>query len=422
MSDDRGTLRVVAWNELFPWLALLRAFRLAIQARILALGALAVVLTVVGWWGIGQMFSASGNEQLVQWIGAYGHWPRGDDPEPGASVEEMKRAPLGMAGPADTIFEPPRFAARADVPVLSAWFNVTGPFRQLFEPGLTFVGLAFLLACALWVDLVWAFFGGVITRLIALQVTRHERGSLRAAVRYVLRRYQAYFTAPLFPLFGMLLFVAPLAIVGLVGRSGGVGLAALALLWPAFLVAGLVITIFLVGLIFGWPLMWPTISAEGTDSFDALSRSYSYVYQRPLHYLWFITLACLLGALGWLFVQYFAATVIYMTAWSVSWGSGAEVFDVATTAGQIRGFWLGLVQAVVAGFAYTFFFSAATITYFLLRYEVDGTETDEVFVDAGSEKFGLPAVAPDAAGVPTVVDDESSENELSTEGASDSVS
>ena len=40
-----------------------------------------------------------------------------------------------------------------------------------------------------------------------------------------------------------------------------------------------------VGLAAGWPLMWPTISSEGTDAFDALSRSYAYVYQRPLAYL-----------------------------------------------------------------------------------------------------------------------------------------
>ena len=107
-----------------------------------------------------------------------------------------------------------------------------------------------------------------------------------------------------------------------------------------------------------------------------------------------------------------------MTAWSVSWGAGAAVFDASTTAAQIRDFWLGLVQAIALGFAYTYFFSAATITYFLLRFEVDGTETDEVFVEAGSEKFGLPGVAPDAAGVPTIVED-SAENELSAEGAHD---
>ena len=31
MPEDRGTIRQVAWTELFPWLDLLRVFRLAIQ-------------------------------------------------------------------------------------------------------------------------------------------------------------------------------------------------------------------------------------------------------------------------------------------------------------------------------------------------------------------------------------------------------
>ena len=75
------------------------------------------------------------------------------------------------------------------------------------------------------------------------------------------------------------------------------------LLWPLALVAGLLMTLLLLGLLFGWPLMWATISAEGTDSFDALSRSYAYVFQRPLHYLFYIMVAAVIGWLGWLLVR-----------------------------------------------------------------------------------------------------------------------
>ena len=55
-------------------------------------------------------------------------------------------------------------------------------------------------------------------------------------------------------------------------------------LWFLPLLAGLFMAVLLVGLFFGFPLMWATISAEGTDAFDALSRSYAYTYQRPLLY------------------------------------------------------------------------------------------------------------------------------------------
>ena len=54
----------------------------------------------------------------------------------------------------------------------------------------------------------------------------------------------------------------------------------------AVLMLGLIMAVVLVGLV-GWPLMNATISTEGSDSFDALSRSYSYVYQVPWHCLWY---------------------------------------------------------------------------------------------------------------------------------------
>ncbi len=223
MPDDRGTIRQVAWTELFPWLELLRAFRLATQARLLLLAAVAVMLTFAGWWVAGQMFGGGDPEAPLQtWIAHYtqGPWHQAM-PEP--TVAEMKRVQPGVLGPPDVIAGPADLAA-GENPLLAAWLNLSGPFRQLFAPDLSLVGLAFGLVCALWVDLVWAFFGGVITRLVALQVTKGERGSLRTAVKFVRSRYLAYVTAPLFPLFGVLLFVLPVAVIGLIGRAGTRGL------------------------------------------------------------------------------------------------------------------------------------------------------------------------------------------------------
>ena len=54
--------------------------------------------------------------------------------------------------------------------------------------------------------------------------------------------------------------------------------------------------VLLLGLIFGWPLMFSTISTEGTDAFDAISRSYAYVFQRPFHYLFYTILITIMHA------------------------------------------------------------------------------------------------------------------------------
>src|SRR5262249_57236490 len=44
-------------------------------------------------------------------------------------------------------------------------------------------------------------------------------------------------------------------------------------------------------------------------------------------------------------------------------------------------FWLTLIFLLMLGFTYSFFWSAATIIYFLMRKKVDEAELDEVFVE-----------------------------------------
>jgi hypothetical protein len=180
----------------------------------------------------------------------------------------------------------------------------------------------------------------------------------------------------------------------------------------------------LVGLMFGWPLMWPTISTESTDSFDALSRSFSYVYQRPLQYLFYAVVAVFLGALGWLFVAWFGQGVIHTTVWATHWTSDnlemekilaapglpadeqAQLLpsSMARTGARLIAFWHGCVRLVALGFVFSYFWNAATCIYFLLRRDVDGFELDEVELEGDRPVHGLPPLKSDAAGVPTVAD------------------
>src|SRR5207244_212129 len=67
-----------------------------------------------------------------------------------------------------------------------------------------------------------------------------------------------------------------------------------------------------------WPLIPVTLSAEGSDSFDDLSRSYSYVYQRPWHYLWYCIVALLYGAAIVFFVGFMGSLMVYLGKVGVS--------------------------------------------------------------------------------------------------------
>ena len=95
-------------------------------------------------------------------------------------------------------------------------------------------------------------------------------------------------------------------------------------------------TILLAGVLLGWPLMWATISVEGTDSFDALNRTYAYVFQRPLRYLFYAIVAAVIGWLGWIVVENFAASVIWLASWAASWGAGSARMQELTAGRATR--------------------------------------------------------------------------------------
>ena len=428
--EPRDLLREIAWLDLFPWLLLVRAFRVSIWPGHLLLAAAGVLLTVAGWWGLAQVFGGTNEQPLAAWLAGYESCPwtepgeGGGAPwlavEPADRLDGPRLVPEPALGPAHPVWQagPPRLGNYPGNPFLGAWQQLRAPFRQLFDRELGVTGLAFLLLCCLWAAAVWALLGGAITRRAALQFGREETIGLKSAVRYAAGKWRSYFAAPLLPLFGVLICACPLLVLGLLMRVD-FGVLVAGVVWPLALIAAVLMALLLLALLFGWPLMWPTISTEGTDSFDALSRSWSYVYHRPLHYLFYAAVVTVLGGLGWLFVAYFAEWVIYLPLWAASWTTGNERMDLllpaagspgaageVSTVGrwgvQLLQFWTGCVRLLALGFVYSYFWTASTAIYFLLRRDDDGTDLDDVHLEQADQVHGLPPLEQDAAGVHTV--------------------
>jgi hypothetical protein len=419
IDQERETVRAVAWSEVLPWLSLFRTFRLAIRVRAMFLATMAILLTVYGWvfidWAFGRGESPAvvnvagrefsrqnGSATILAWKSLTSLVPEWD----GATTDIKSNS-------VESVWHQVKHTL---TPVESVWKQLSGRFATLFSPTTDLTRLANSLVCGLWAVIVWGFFGGAITRSAALELAADERVGNGELVAFVKRRWRAYVAAPLFPLLGVLLATGGIFIAGLLLNAGLTSWIT-AILWPLLLVGGLMMTVLLLGLWFGWPLMWPTISTEGTDSFDALSRTYAYVFQRPLHYLFYVVVAALFGALGWLLVSNFAAAVLALTDWAASWGCGAERFaqiskvtehgsslGVGTGAALLIGAWRNCVKLIAVGFLYSYFWTAATAVYFLLRRDVDATEMDEIFVEEeqADEVYGLPKVETDAQGAPVV--------------------
>jgi hypothetical protein len=326
------------------------------------------------------------------------------------------------------------------------------PIIYLFDPAAGFWNRVYLFLVIAWGLATWALFGGAISRIAAVQVARaNERVGLTESLRFTWARYKSYFFAPLFPLLFLFIIAFVLLIFGLLEAwTFVVGDIVGGLLWPLVFLAGLIMAVVLVGLV-GWPLMYTTISAEGSDSFDAISRSYSYIYQAPWHYLWYGTVALVYGAVLVFFVGLMGSMTVYLGKWAVALAPTTEsrdpgyLFQWAPTSYGWRDLllwkesnvetreevnnrgvvvtelayntnpkntdlkpnwhnyvgtflvtiWLYLIFLLVIGFSYSYFWSASTIIYLLMRKKVDETELDEIHLEEEPEQpFPAPAAAP----------------------------
>jgi hypothetical protein len=278
----------------------------------------------------------------------------------------------------------------------------------------------FAIIFGLWFLAVWSVFGGAIARVAAVHVARDEKISVRQALKFSIGKFLSFFFAPLIPLAIVVAIGALIALGGLLMYVSYVGPILVGLLFFLALVAGFVMTLVVLGTVGGFNLMYPTVAVEGSDSFDAISRSFSYVYARPWRMLFYIAVAVVYGALTYLFVRIFLFLVLGMTHYFVQWWLGGQPSEwwpviwsgpsawelthrvhfsqlhwTEDTSAALIAFWVYLVVSLLGAYAISFYFSANTIIYYLMRQEVDATELDDVYLEQTEEEFTeSPAAAP----------------------------
>jgi hypothetical protein len=276
--------------------------------------------------------------------------------------------------------------------------------------------------------LVWAVFGGAISRIAAVHVARDEKISVRQALRFSLNKVLSFVFAPVIPLIIIAVIGLLIAVGGLLLYIPVVGPIAVGAMFFLALIAAVVITLVLFGTIGGFSLMYPTIAVEGSDSFDAISRSFSYVFARPWRMVFYTAVAIGYGAFTYLFVRFFVWIVLLVTH------SFASLFLREKTPGQGTGYWFTkmwpepgafwsmklpydvnyaglawseslaallisiwvyLLIALVGAYAISYFLSVSTIIYTLMRREVDATELEDVYVEEMEDDLGetVPAAA-----------------------------
>ncbi|MBI3864023.1 MAG: hypothetical protein HY290_19230 [Planctomycetia bacterium] len=408
MADHPVSLENISYRRLFPWLHLARAFWIAADFRKLILAAAALMLVSAGSLGFDRLPFASPRASRNE--AAYSDaplwpWQRNLGYETPAGVG---RLPIeeALTSPRETLL---RAASNWQI-VLLPIRDVLGHAPVLFRGDARLPELADAATRLLWNLIVWSIFGGAICRIAALQFARNQQIGMGGALAFSLKKFLGYFSAPLMPLVAVALLWLLCVIGGAIGRiPGGVGEILLGVLWGLELLFGFLMSIVLIGVSLGWPLMFATISVEGTDGFDGLSRAYNYVFERPLYVLWQVVLTMAYGSLAIFLVWSLSQLLTQLAVWGVSWGLGhpataglitgspelvfqggaAPGLQSGSTGSVIAIVWMNALALLVVGFVYTFFWSSATIAYFILRHSVDANDFDEVYIEDAEEKDEL---------------------------------
>lgn len=410
LSPPTSALCEIRYSEICPWLILVRSLRAALLLRVLLLAFVGVVITQWGWRALDGVFSSSPAQlsrltESTTESAAIG--PELVDP----SAETLPTATLRMSLIGQAIGQ------TLVGPLVRGWAWLAEPFVRMASREASLGQSLALSLSGIWAVVVWSLFGGAICRIAALYFTRGEMLGPLAALQAAVAKWAATAGGPLITLVGAAVLATPLALAGILLRIDLLALLA-GLVWLVALAWGLMLAWVLVGLLLGWPLMWATIGVERTDGFDSVSRCYAYVYQRPLHLVFYLMVASVLGLLGEAAVHYFAVAGVTLTEWTVSWGAGNElaaqllstppadgaptVSGMASLAAGAMAFWNRALLAVAASFPLAFLWCAAVGIYLLLRRQIDSTEMDEVALDFSEPTEGLPKLTPDATGVPQV--------------------
>jgi hypothetical protein len=400
MPDTVVELGQVDWKRAFPWMRLFRVFRTAIDLRMLSLSCVALVALSIGDSIFANLPFAPSEKGAGESHAAY-QWDRTTAENPIDFPSKFMHHPWEVL-----------------TGIASRWDRLLQPVRTVLEPALTILhpeaswsNKALAWTRLLWALCVWSVFAGAMTRIAAVEQATETPMALSGALRFSLENFLSYMTAALLPVVGIGVFWLLCTIGGWIGRIPFIGQPVLGLLWGLELVFGFLMALILIAAVAGWPLMYATIGAEASDGFDAFSRSYSYVFTRPWHYLWFGLVSLTYGAFVTTFISLVASLVVYLSAAGVASGLGGprtaamllgspdSVGGPAFVGGAsaahvgvgtlVAGAWLQVVGLLVAGFAGSFFWTSTTVIYLLLRHVDDATDFREVFPPPSEDKDEL---------------------------------
>lgn len=266
-------------------------------------------------------------------------------------------------------------------------------------PLATIVGAAGLL----WLTVV---FGGAISRSAATESAQGVSLSWPKALAFALSRWTSLLGAVLIPLAILWGAAVGLHLVGLMLFTWKLGTVLGGLLWPLWILAGLVGALVLIAFVLGHPLLVSSVACEGTDAIDAVQHAYSFVFARParlvLYWLLLLAQGVVMGAVVWLvillamhFVQAGIANgggdggrrivgalqpTVLSPDYVVGSGGVGEPQGAERAGSGLARLFTGVLLLLGASYVMSYAFTASTLLYLAMRRVVDGQDMSEVYM------------------------------------------
>lgn len=372
MNDSSSKIAVVPrvsidWYRSTPWWRLIsHSLAISWRASHLGLCALALLATQALIGFNGWLFAPEPNQACSWWL------------TPDSRTEAMT----------PWTFNPNQWPAPDSF--IHVWRRyVSYPFHAMDTPTIRKSG--YFLLNTLGILALWAFVGGCLARRSVQELGMHVTSPWINTLRWVAARWQSIVWSVAMPLALVLLFCLVPFLLGWISNIPVLGQpVALVLMLPVALMAlgvGWIVGIAL----FGFSLATVSIVTEKqADAFDGMSRASAYVFQRPATLFLAVLLAEWIGHFGGSVVSIVLNTGYNLIAQAFAMGSFGRLGAMNS---WLDGCFLGIVPLLTTAFGFSFFWTASTAIYLVLRKDVDRAEFDLIDMDSTLPAKPLPKLA-----------------------------
>lgn len=247
---------------------------------------------------------------------------------------------------------------------------------------------------------VYAVFGGAICRIAALQVTRQEHVGTIEALLFSFRRFRQLFLVPVMPLLVAVVCGLGVTLLSWLSLIPIIGPVIMTISMAVMFGLGCLMAVVIIGLTVGHGLMYPAVTVDNADAFDAMSRAFTYILRKPWHLTAYTFIAAIYGIICYVFLRSFVLIVFacvrvcFTPGWdidaiwplpsftnlmpAVQWHQLAGADTIYATIIILA---CQLFALALPAYALSYYYTTSTQIYIMLRKHEDEIELSECYLE-----------------------------------------